>query len=275
MLALGTSVNGQNKGDWVMTSLWDVNVGTPEHRVSYLHEYAVAMIWEALHSQAQVFVVTKTGEISGDLKDGMARCDTPDIRTAIAGTIPDLAIYNSAHRPIRVIEVDYTSKTREDVIQRRHNLGVETVVVNISSEKDLFHMILGDSPFNRNRDAFMPDSGSINQRQWYNYEPVLMGRDDRTFMPDMKVVNQIVVNIPQQQEFLNRQREADDTIRNIMHALASCSPQVRREFLDMMSAMNDAHALYPISAANPKFEVLSKAYRTFTDNQNQSHKPSA
>ncbi|MXY46421.1 MAG: hypothetical protein F4Y44_05425 [Chloroflexi bacterium] len=252
-----------------MTNLWKENVGTQANPVSYLHEYAVAMIWEALHSQAKVFVVSATGETSSDLRDGMARCAIPDETTAIAGTIPDLAIYNSDHRPIRVIEVDYTSKTKEDVIQRRHNLRVETVVVDISSEKDLYHMILDDNPFNRNQDAFMPDSGSLNQHQWYNYKPVLMGEDNRTFMPDMEVVNQVVVNILQQQEFLRRQREADDTIRNIMHALVSCSPQVRREFRDMMSAMNSVHALYPISAANPKFEVLSKAYRTFTDNQDQ------
>ena len=251
----------------IMTNLWKVNVGTPEHRVSYLHEYAVAMIWEALHSQRQVFVVTKTGKPSSDLKDGMARCDVPDETTAIAGTIPDLAIYNSDHRPIRVVEVDYTSKTKEDVIQRRRNLDVETVVVDISSEQDLFRMILDDNPLNRNQDVFMPDKGALNQRQWHNYRPVLMGSDNRIFMPDMNVVNQVVVNIHQQQDFRREQQEADDFIRNMMSALASCSPQVRREFCDMMSAMNDVHALYPISAANPKFEVLSSTYRTFMDTE--------
>ena len=248
--------------------MWKSNVGTPEHPVSYLHEYAVGVIWEALHSQESVHVLTKTGKWSSNLKDGMARCAIPDETTAIAGTIPDLAIYNSDHIPIRVVEVDYTSKTKEDVIQRRHNLGVETVVVDINSEKDLLRIIFDDSPLNQNQDVFMPDRESLNQRQWFGYRPVLMDKDNRTFMPEMTVVNQVVENVPQQQDFIRTQRAADDLIKNIMHALASCSPQVRREFFGMMSvAVNNVHSLYPISAANPKFEVLSNAYRTFMYNE--------
>lgn len=219
-------------------TIWKINLGTPEQQVSYLHEYAVAMIWEALHSDGSspVYMRTKTGKLSGNLKEGMARVDIPDALTHIGGMLPDLAIYNSDYRPIRVIQVDVTHDTDEDKVQRLLNLGVETCVAKIRTPKDLRSLI-------------------ITERECKS--------SLRRFSADADAVNQAISNIPQKSANLMRQRAADKTIEGVMQAIALCSPQVRREFYDMLIASSRVYGRYPISDANPKAEMLASAEISF------------
>ena len=220
-------------------SIWKINLGTPEQQVSYLHEYAVAMIWEALHSDGSfpVYMRTNTGKLSGNLKEGMARVDIPDSLTHIGGMLPDLAIYNSDHRPIRVIQIDVTHDTDEDKIQRLLNLGVETCIAKIRTPKDLRSLI-------------------ITERECKS--------SLRRFAADADAINQTVNNIPKKSANLMRQRAADKTIEGIMQALALCSPQIRREFYDMLIASSRVYGRYPISEGNPKAEILADARINFT-----------
>lgn len=219
-------------------TIWKINLGTPEQQVSYLHEYAVAMIWEALHSDGSspVYLKTKTGELSSNLKEGMARVDIPDALTHIGGMLPDLAIYNSDHRPIRVIQVDVTHDTDEDKVQRLLNLGVETCIAKIRTPRDLRSLI-------------------ITERECQS--------SLRRFAADADAVNHAISNIPQKSANLMRQRAADKTIEGIMQALALCSPRVRREFYDMLIASSRVYGRYPISDANPKAEMLASAEINF------------
>lgn len=220
-------------------AIWKVNLGTPEQKVSYLHEYAVALIWEALHSDGSspVYMRTNTGKLSGNLKEGMERVDIPDALTHIGGMMPDLAVYNSDHRPIRVIQIDVTHDTDEDKVQKLLNLGVETCIAKIRTPKDLRSLI-------------------ITERECQS--------SLRRFAADADAVNQTVSNIPQKSANLMRQRAADKTIEGIMQALAACSPQVRREFYDRLIASGRVYGRYPISEGNPKAEMLASAEIGFT-----------
>lgn len=220
-------------------SLWNINLGTPEQSVSYLHEYAVAMIWEALHSDGSspVYMRTKTGKLSDNLKEGMARVDIPDSLTHVGGMIPDLAIYNSDHRPIRVIQIDVTHDTDADKVERLRKQGVETCIAKIRTPKDLRSLIITEREF----------KSSL-----------------RRFAADADAVNQVVRNIPQKSANSMRQRAADKTIEGIMQALALCSPQIRREFYDMLLASSRVYGRYPISEGNPKAEMLASAEINFT-----------
>lgn len=215
-------------------TIWRMNLGTPEQKVSYLHEYAVAIIWEALHSDGSspVYLRTKTGKLSGNLKAGMARVDIPDALTHVGGMVPDIAIYNWEHRPIRVIQVDLTHDTNKDKIQRLFKLGVETCVAKIRTHRDLNSLI-------------------ITERECQS--------SLKRFSPDADAVNQAVPNIRQRSTNLIMQRAADKTIEGITQALASCSPRVRREFHDMLIGSGRAYGRYPISEGNPKYQILADA----------------
>ena len=109
-----------------MTSNLDRNVGTQASPVSWLHERAVALLWdelrrslfeygrnlngsrgaERLRQEPRVLRVHTADGWSGDLcGGGVARIDFPDDLTHIGGVIPDIALYNEDNRPIRLIEV--------------------------------------------------------------------------------------------------------------------------------------------------------------------------
>ena len=197
------------------------------------------MIWEALHSDGSspVYMKTRTGKLSGNLKDDMARVDIPDTLTHIGGTLPDLAIYNSDHRPIRVIQVDVTHDTDDDKVQRLLNLGVETCIAKIRTSDDLRSLI-------------------VTERECQS--------SLRRFAADVDAINQTASNIPQKSANLMRQRAANKTIEGIMQALALCSPQVRREFYDMLIASSRVYGRYPISEGNPKADVLATAEVSFS-----------
>ena len=246
-------------------SIWQTNVGTQEHPVSYLHEYAVAMIWEALHSHREVRIRNEDGTLSDNLNEGMARVGIPDATTAIANSIPDLAIYDKNHRPIRVVEVEYSSKPNADKIKRLNNLGVDVIVAEVHNQARLFSFIQAGNFQTSKANRFMPDEKELNRSPFtrLNYKAVLWNEQNRVYMPDVAAVNLAVVNIPEQQRNGAMQHEADRTIKNFMNALAWCSPEVRREFCEMIfgqDELRDIHALHPISSANPKFDVLRDAY---------------
>lgn len=218
-------------------SLWQTNVGTHEHPVSYLHEYAVAMIWEAIHTSDAVYICDEGGGLSCNLKDGMARVDIPDATTAVAGFIPDLAIYDENHRPIRVIEVEYTNKPNDDKIARLSNLGIDVVVARVHNHASLFNLIKTDGELNQEK------------RTYRSHANLAIAISGGRLNANGQRVRRMVSN-------------ANETVRGLMDALAWCSPELRREFARMMFGQDELrgiHALYPISSVNPKFEMLREA----------------
>ena len=88
---------------------WSRNVGTAAFPVSFLHEYAVGLLWDALQNESEVFVKTIDGTKSGNLKEGVDKVVIPDAMQPIGGCIPDLALLDKNLRPVCVIEVVVSS----------------------------------------------------------------------------------------------------------------------------------------------------------------------
>ena len=88
---------------------WSRNVGTQSFPVSFLHEYAVGLLWDALQGKDAVIVKTMDGNMSRNLKEGVARVVIPDAMQPIGGVVPDLALLDKDLHPVRIIEVVVTS----------------------------------------------------------------------------------------------------------------------------------------------------------------------
>ena len=68
---------------------WAKNVGSESYPVSFLHEYAVGLIWDLLHTQkGPVKLPTMDGSRSGDVVADIDRIIIPDALQSVAGYIP-------------------------------------------------------------------------------------------------------------------------------------------------------------------------------------------
>ena len=121
-------------------SEWSRNVGTQAFPVSFLHEYAVGLLWDRLHGRDPVIVTMMDGSQSGDLRRGVDRVVIPDSMQPIGGCIPDLALLDKDLRPVRVIEVIVTSPPTDEKmgkLRRLNERGVEVVLVPVRNEEEL------------------------------------------------------------------------------------------------------------------------------------------
>ena len=195
---------------------WSKNVGTQAFPVSFLHEYAVGLLWDRLQDRDAVVVRTMDGELSGDLKVGVDRVVIPDSMQPIGGCIPDLALLDRDLRPVRVIEVVVTSPPTEEKLEKLKRLedrGVEVVIVPVRSEEELKGLVPADGRFER-----------IN---WAN---VLGPRGSRY------------------------QQRYDGIVGTLMDALIHCTPEVRRRFVRILDELDNLESLYPLSPNNPKVQ---------------------
>ena len=88
---------------------WSRNVGTDAFPVSFLHEYAVGLIWDMLHSgEGLVQLPLLDGSLTSNLMDGVDKVIIPDALQSIAGYIPDISLLQDS-RPIRCIEIVVTN----------------------------------------------------------------------------------------------------------------------------------------------------------------------
>ena len=121
-------------------SEWSRNVGTQAFPVSFLHEYAVGLLWDKLHGRDPVVVTTMEGTESSDLRQGVDRVVIPDSMQPIGGCIPDLALLDKDLRPVRIIEVIVTSPPTDEKTEKLERLkerGVEVVLVPVRNEEEL------------------------------------------------------------------------------------------------------------------------------------------
>ena len=197
---------------------WSRNVGTPAFPVSFLHEYAVGLLWDRLHDRDAVVVKTMDGEMSGDLKAGVDRVVIPDSMQPIGGCIPDLALLDRDLRPVRVIEVVVTSPPTDEKLEKLRRLeerGVQVVLVPVRNEEELRGLVPVDK-----------DSGRIN---WAS------GWDARRS---------------------GFQRNYDGTVGALIEALIHCTPQVRQRLVRILDELGNLESLYPLSPDNPKGQDL-------------------
>ena len=208
---------------------WARNVGTAAFPVSFLHEYAVGLLWDALHSREEVSVKTIDGSVSGNLKEGVDRVVIPDAMQPIGGCIPDLALLDKNLHPVRVVEVVVTSPPtpakmgKLDKLQER---GVEVVIVPVRNEEELKGLVSSKT------DASKPN--------WaYHW--------------DRKLLDQMgIINIPRQQVITRDQSGADKQVESLIRALVGCRPEVRRRLAKVLNEIDSLESCYPLSPKNPK-----------------------
>ena len=120
---------------------WSRNVGTGTYPVSFLHEYAVGLIWDQLHlNSGAVTLPTLDGNISEDVMSGVDKVIIPDSLQSIAGFIPDISMLQDA-RPVRCIEVVVTNPVPPKKVAAMQNLGVEVIQVPVRNEKELCALV--------------------------------------------------------------------------------------------------------------------------------------
>ena len=213
---------------------WSRNVGTQSFPVSFLHEYAVGLLWDRLNGRDPVSVKTMDGSQSRDLREGAVRVVIPDSMQPIGGCIPDLAVLDKDLRPIRVIEVVVTSPPsgeKREKLERLNERGVEVVLVPVRNENELR--------------ALVPTATDGKRISWaYGWSPTVFEQMG-------------VVNIPRQRQILKSQREASTTVTALINSLIQCGPETRRKLLQVLQEMENLEARYPLSPNNPKRAVVS------------------
>lgn len=215
---------------------WGRNVGTAAFPVTFLHEYAVGLLWDWLNSNTgPVRVPTLEGDLSEDVLAGIDKVIIPDNLNAVAGYVPDiLCLYDS--RPVRLIEVVVTSPVTLGKMTALTNLGVEVVQVPVRNETELM--------------ALFPSTMPDKFRWWASYN-----KDEQVFQ-DARKASGVSWRGTRQFRMLNAQETADEAITSLTDHLFRCSPSVRRNFLSVLRGMGTLESLYPLRLENPKYESL-------------------
>ena len=201
---------------------WFKNVGTHSYPISYLHEYAIGLIWDLLnHRDTRLnnkhFQEKLSGTVWEGVMVGVERVVLPDSIQPIAGFIPDLALLDKEHKVVRVIEVVTTNPPNSDKLKTLADRGIEVLQVPVRTETDLRALFPG-----------IEDGNGI--KWWHHLEDVEQDFGD-----------------------FDAQRQADRAVDQFMRSLTTCSPSKRVEFLGFLKDMSSSlESLYPLRPDNPK-----------------------
>ena len=214
------------------------NIGTEPHPVSWLHQRAVAILYDALtHEQikgpldAKGWVddvrahLTPGGELSGNLRAGVAKVVIPGEWDSVGGIEPDLICKGEEDTPVRIIEVIVTSpptaakRSKLEALKRR---GVDVVEIEVRSEKDLLNLCwvpskfsyLGDIRFSRHMSA--------------DYDRL-------------------------------RYQERIQPVLDLIASIRDCPPKLRRQLAEVLRGLCSLDSAYPVAADNPLRELLQSA----------------
>ena len=209
------------------------NVGTNGWPVTFLHERAVALLYDELTRpdiktpEVRVRLIPG-GDWSHDLRAGVESVKVPDGEwDQVGGIVPDLVLYGEdARKPVRIIEVvvsnppDKAKQKKLDTLGRR---GVDVVVVQVEKSKDLDNLCrMKRKPIFRSRMARVGDYPSHASGIFWR------------------------------QEHMAKDRMVEDLIEAIIH----CSPTVRRDLRDVLDQIGTLDSLYPIRPGNPLKDKL-------------------
>ena len=205
---------------------WGRNVGTEGYPVTFLHEYAVGLIWDMLHAggEGPVHLPTLDGATFEDVLADVDRVVIPDSLQPIGGYIPDLALYDKDLRVLRVIEVVVTSAPSQEKITSLTKRGVEVVVVPVRNEDELR--------------ALFPEPFDGKKPRWMHQRRQGEGRR-------LQSLNTI-------------ESRASPFIDELIASLVRCSPAQRRKLVALLEQMGDLESLYPLHPRNPKAKDLTQ-----------------
>ena len=83
---------------------WAKNVGTNGNPVSYLHERAVALLYDELKTNDEVRVRLADGTLSHNIREGMAELKVPGEWDQVGGVVPDLIMYGADKTSYRALD---------------------------------------------------------------------------------------------------------------------------------------------------------------------------
>ncbi len=229
------------------------NVGTDVSPVSWLHERAVALLYDQLtqlpfvpfgNLQEGVRVrLAPGGDLSHDLAEGVHSVIIPGEWDNVGGIVPDLILKDQEGNPVRIIEVIVTAPPTEDKqtkLERLKTRGVDVVEVTVKTERDLLNL------------CWTPYTPKFADHSAQAY--VGGGRGRR--ITGIKLRNGERYQGPFKSQRL-ASKEADQQVESLIKALVSCSPAQRRRFLEVCNALNSLDSLIPVHPLNPLRERLS------------------
>ena len=172
------------------------------------------------------------------------RVDIPDELTPIAGTVPDIAIYDSNHRPITAVEVHVTSSPSKDKLARMERLGVKMVVVPVPNEEALLSMFRPVST-----DELFPRLST-----------------PRRFSSHTNLLNKLYTNtgrdsVSTRTRKHNARRNLEDSnnaVSNLIRYLRMCDPTLRQELRAVLDELDSIESQHPILPGNPKLPILQQ-----------------
>lgn len=215
---------------------WRRNVGTEAYPVSFLHEYAVALIYDQLILGNDVQLPLLNGERSGNVMEGVGHVAFPDSLQAIGGYLPDIALYDSSFRVIRVIEVVVTNPVPNNKLHSLESRGVEVLQVPVQNEDDVR--------------ALCPSTDADKPWWWPKFH------SEETVFKEARRASGVNWQGTRQYRLLSGQEQADKAINELIGNLSRCSPEARRAFVLRFKDIASLESLYPIRNENPKREVL-------------------
>ena len=220
------------------------NVGTSSAPVSWLHQRAVALLYDEITNGLRAGTqTTKAGEVwnyevrvlkepCGELTDNLladvTKVKVPGEWDQVGGVVPDLILYGEEDRPVRIIEVIVTSppnSTKQKKLETLRRRGVDVVLVTIRNESDLLKLCWTPATV-RFSSLSETDSYSLRYAE-------TKGKGIGVSQPDK-------------------------TVKQLGEALRNCSPAVRREFVVTLSSINKLDSLFPLRPDNPLKEQLSQ-----------------
>ena len=220
---------------------WQRNVGTPNNPVTWLHERAVALIYDMLTSgggDVRARLSPDDDALSPNLAEGVTRVELAEddpLMWVAGGLNPDIRCFGDDGRLKRVIEVTHSSepsKDRREKWERLKKRGVDVVEIKITDPDSLRYMFWCPAPV-----EFFP---SIN------------------------------VNGATSKGFRENQRSYDFEVEKLTRALMLCSPKVRRDFLRVLGGLNTVDSLYPLTFDNPLAEKLEQTQPEIRRNPDQA-----
>ena len=176
---------------------------------------------------------TISGYPAENVKNGIDKVIIPDSLQAIAGYVPDISLLKDS-RPVRCIEVIVSSPVAPSKVTAIQNLGVEVIQVPVRNEGELR--------------CLFP---AMEKTKWW---PKFSGHEE-VFESAMRKSG-VNWEGTRQYRILERQKRADEAVRQLMLNLVACSPEVRRGFVNQLHDMTGLESLFPLRQENPKFKSL-------------------
>ncbi len=211
------------------------NFGTPNYPVGYLHQRTVALLLDELSQPGKKEVrarLTPDGELSQNLREGVAQVKIPGEWDSIGGITPDLICYGDEGDPIRIIEVVVTNppnKAKRQKLDYLRKRGIDVVIIKVHNERDIIDLCW--------------------ERSTVEFSPLTPHDQSRG-------------NIGMNQFRQARKARHDGVVSELIGALLSCSPSKRRELVGVLRELQSLDSLYPLRPDNPLFDSLTSQEKT-------------